>query len=211
MGAWIEIASAWGWLKCLTKSHPSWVRGLKWRKEMTYRFVIHVAPFMGAWIEMASRSWKRSYRAVAPFMGAWIEIKIKHKYTYIYDWVAPFMGAWIEIKMCLRLPLMISCRTLHGCVDWNRRKRLPEILSDMSHPSWVRGLKSELEGTPKQVSWGRTLHGCVDWNFVSRGRHRLSADVAPFMGAWIEIVRKWGLHHESQSRTLHGCVDWNEF
>ena len=57
----------------------------------------------------------------------------------------------------------------------------------MSHPSWVRGLKS----AGMIVSWlratGRTLHGCVDWNYDRSRDCQLPSRVAPFMGAWIEI------------------------
>ena len=56
------------------------------------------------------------------------------------------------------------CRTLHGCVDWNKPRQKHLLLNVMSHPSWVRGLKS------------------LPWLYYSTYTY-----VAPFMGAWIEI------------------------
>ena len=50
-------------------------------------------------------------------MGAWIEITIIYAdYTDTID-VAPFMGAWIEIIGPAYDCAILSCRTLHGCVD----------------------------------------------------------------------------------------------
>ena len=57
-------------------------------------------------------------------------------------------------------------RTLHGCVDWNRK--------DMD---------------PERVQRGRTLHGCVDWNYAPQSGIYVQIEVAPFTGAWIEIQR----------------------
>ena len=55
---------------------------------------------------------------VAPHMGAWIEI-LKETAQPETVAVAPHMGAWIEIA-------------------WLSE----QYLSDESHPTWVRGLKS---------------------------------------------------------------------
>jgi len=52
-------------------------------------------------------------------MGAWIEILITCGLSGIFL-VAPYMGAWIEICAISMLSLVISSRTLHGCVDWNK-------------------------------------------------------------------------------------------
>ncbi len=74
-------------------------------------------------------------------MGAWIEIKESGQIKK-GEKVAPFMGAWIEIDIVTRVG----------------------PLGQVSHPSWVRGLKSKNENV-----------------------YCLERDVAPFMGAWIEI------------------------
>ena len=79
-----------------------------------------VAPFTGAWIEIARAWWVMSDDEVAPFTGAWIEIVGRDADGFIAqslpsrerglkfeigplfgpdDVVAPFTGAWIEIKI----------------------------------------------------------------------------------------------------------------
>ena len=57
-----------------TRSHPSWVRGLKFLPILYQLYIIPVAPFMGAWIEIGHEPPGRCLGEVAPFMGAWIEI-----------------------------------------------------------------------------------------------------------------------------------------
>ena len=58
-------------------------------------------------------------QGVAPHVGAWIEIE--NLYVLVnYRYVAPHVGAWIEIL----------------------RKFLKLLRSYKSHPTWVRGLKS---------------------------------------------------------------------
>ena len=57
--------------------------------------------------------------SVAPLVGAWIETFV----TFIFYpplLVAPLVGAWIETQDALKY-----------------------IKRDVSHPSWVRGLKQE--------------------------------------------------------------------
>ena len=53
-----------------------------------------VAPFTGAWIEMALAM------AIGPERG-----------------VAPFTGAWIEMALAMAIGPERGGRTLHGCVD----------------------------------------------------------------------------------------------
>ena len=55
-----------------------------------------VAPFVGAWIEIALYPESEVEEWVAPFVGAWIEIGVKIP-LYKFQVVAPFVGAWIEI------------------------------------------------------------------------------------------------------------------
>ena len=76
-------------------SHPSWVRGLKYR--LAY--------------------FKEGLRWVAPFVGAWIEIILAHMGSNWKLHVAPFVGAWIEISTWRRKPRTSLSRTLRGCVD----------------------------------------------------------------------------------------------
>ena len=54
-------------------SHPMWVRGLKLKQNPYVTDSIHVAPYVGAWIETSvMRSWL-DLSSVAPYVGAWIE------------------------------------------------------------------------------------------------------------------------------------------
>ncbi len=51
MGAWIEIIN--DVIKpSFVLSHPTWVRGLKLRDRHDHLPFVHVAPHMGAWIEI---------------------------------------------------------------------------------------------------------------------------------------------------------------
>ena len=78
-----------------------------------------VAPHVGAWIEITYGAWADIFFQVAPHVGAWIEItKSEEKRKNLA--VAPHVGAWIEIT---------------GIISASRKE-------SMSHPTWVRGLKS---------------------------------------------------------------------
>ena len=56
----------------------------------------YVAPFVGAWIEIACPFHLSRSVSVAPFVGAWIEIQFE-ELVETKAKVAPFVGAWIEI------------------------------------------------------------------------------------------------------------------
>ena len=77
-----------------SQSHPSRVRGLKYRQ-----FIV-----------------SKNNQIVAPFTGAWIEICMCMEVA-IVRLVAPFTGAWIEMISCCLMVVTICRRTLHGCVD----------------------------------------------------------------------------------------------
>ena len=94
MGAWIETFLSTVQL-APTKSHPTWVRGLKrvvvnfdegeavshptWVRGLKLacdRFALpqpEVAPYVGAWIETGTGMSYKGYTPVAPYVGAWIE------------------------------------------------------------------------------------------------------------------------------------------
>ena len=55
-------------------SHPIWVRGLKYLVLIVYRFLLLVASYMGAWIEIFLPISLYLIFYVASYMGAWIEI-----------------------------------------------------------------------------------------------------------------------------------------
>ena len=77
-------------------SLPSRERGLKWRRHVHDHRSLHVAPFTGAWIEIAYWQVAGMPKEVAPFTGAWIEI-VNGRTISPFWLVAPFTGAWIEI------------------------------------------------------------------------------------------------------------------
>ena len=52
----------------------SWERGLKYHTEIAYQQFYHVAPLVGAWIEIDGGYSKPKDTSVAPLVGAWIEI-----------------------------------------------------------------------------------------------------------------------------------------
>ena len=90
-------------------------------------------------------------------------LKYKHQsFLKFSPHVAPFTGAWIEISFIVTTSFAFL----------------------MSHPSRVRGLKSE------------TMQAAAAQN-----------EVAPFTGAWIEISSVGSGMSAVASRTLHGCVD----
>ena len=60
---------------------------------------------------MAGNAW-----VVAPFTGAWIEIA-PSKIAGLFNNVAPFTGAWIEISDVQANTSAILRRSLHGGVD----------------------------------------------------------------------------------------------
>ncbi len=50
-----------------------WVRGLKHRRCPDSNPGLHVAPYVGAWIETPSLTTSALMQPVAPYVGAWIE------------------------------------------------------------------------------------------------------------------------------------------
>ena len=58
----------------------------------------HVAPLVGAWIEIADGVIEGIPDSVAPLVGAWIEICIICSSSFDIV-VAPLVGAWIEINI----------------------------------------------------------------------------------------------------------------
>ena len=97
-----------------------------------------VAPFAGAWIEIASATIRQpSCTDVAPFAGAWIEI-VRKSVQQLRAGVAPFAGAWIEI--------LVLCANFHRV---------------QSLPSRERGLKLLIHRSIPPAR-GRSLRGSVD-------------------------------------------------
>ena len=97
-------------------SLPSRERGLKFLFSKILIIFLTVAPFAGAWIEIALKELKNLVNTVAPFAGAWIEIDEKVD-RYDYSEVAPFAGAWIEMFTPSGMFINPSRRSLRGSVD----------------------------------------------------------------------------------------------
>ena len=73
MGAWIEMNSS-AINAYISRSLPSWERGLKLRTGTENTLNAIVAPLVGAWIEILPISVYVKSIIVAPLVGAWIEI-----------------------------------------------------------------------------------------------------------------------------------------
>ena len=107
--------------------------------------------------------------------------------------------------------------------------RLLRPLLDLSHPSWVRGLKlfdrievlEHVKVAPFMGAWIETSLIVVaadeggrshpSWVRGLKLEHMQGIMqvfcVAPFMGAWIETPAFHAVIASAHSRTLHGCVD----
>ena len=75
-----------------------------------------VAPYTGAWIEIAPECAHGRLGAVAPYTGAWIEM-FAVQYSSETSVVAPYTGAWIEICLIILQIVRNGGRSLHGSVD----------------------------------------------------------------------------------------------
>ena len=102
--------------------------------------------------------------AVAPYVGAWIETS-NYRQQFEESFVAPYVGAWIETVQSLNYSKV-----------------------DLSHPTWVRGLKHNLatDDNGKNQShptWVRGLKPYINYTKI------IHVIVAPYVGAWIETLR----------------------
>ena len=159
---------------------------------------------MGAWIETGKREAEKHSTGSHPM---WVRgLKPSLIFEYVNELqVAPYVGAWIETDRIYLTGTSI-CRTLCGCVDWNKLCCII-VYSTAS----------------------RTLCGCVDWN-SGAAISIWAAHVAPYVGAWIETDTIYNIERRFRShpmwvrglkrwarvaaaplacRTLCGCVDWN--
>ena len=121
---------------------------------------------------------------VAPHVGAWIEITDIEFYLPS-PLVAPHVGAWIEI----------SCRVVHSYFDvshptWVRGLKYALCINVnplcWSHPTWVRGLKFRIL-LPIRLKKEVAPHVGAWIEITKRGVNNLDCSVAPHVGAWIEI------------------------
>ena len=168
--------------RLLSRSLPSWERGLKSFFNNPSSNIASVAPFVGAWIEISYCPLFHTIGVVAPFVGAWIEMQ-NTVYCYMSLHVAPFVGAWIEIRKLSKFVVSGRVAPFVGawieiiCNEWRNSFSTVapfvgawieissivflRIFSISSLPSWERGLKY----SSALCSGGlpcRSLRGSVD-------------------------------------------------
>ena len=75
-----------------------------------------VALYTSAWIEIGIDATVPVVGGVALYTSAWIEISLNPESVAEIP-VALYTSAWIEILLILLPPRLLTCRTLHECVD----------------------------------------------------------------------------------------------
>ena len=78
-------------------------------------------------------------------------------------------------------------------------------MTQMSHPTWVRGLKFSAYTIPTLGDVAPHVGAWIE--IASMASNGPSGDVAPHVGAWIEISQINLNEQEAQRRTPRGCVD----
>ena len=121
-------------------SHPMWVRGLKPKYERQRLNVGHVAPYVGAWIETllvnltlallrSHPMWVRGLKQEhSRFVGCWKTSHpmwvrgLKHNVVETARYALVSHPMWVRGLKHGRSTRIYrhTCRTLCGCVDWNR-------------------------------------------------------------------------------------------
>ena len=114
VGAWIEISRTKSDVM-MWRSHPTWVRGLKYHPRAAQFVKAGSHPTWVRGLKLSSSLSAACCAAVAPHVGAWIEISARSG-SPGYLPVAPHVGAWIEIPSCHVLTMVLG-RTPRGCVD----------------------------------------------------------------------------------------------
>ena len=143
-----------------------------------------VTPFVGVWIETRINNYDYESNKVTPFVGVWIETQGRWSPSYRRI-VTPFVGVWIETSKATKMKYPKNRHTLRGCVDWNIKRLKIKQPMNLSHPSWVCGLKLSLQRKLLGLMLSHTLRGCVDWNSIVCTL-RWVRFVTPFVGVWIE-------------------------
>ena len=118
-------------------SLPSWERGLKYLKKLPVVGSDHVAPLVGAWIEIETAAGGGTGNMSLPSWERGLKLDVATGNSKTAE-VAPLVGAWIEITV------LRSCRSI-----------LPSL------PSWERGLKYTILWIIVRYC-GRSPRGSVD-------------------------------------------------
>ena len=117
MGAWIEISFPGNPPRSWHQSHPTWVRGLKFRSNLPGLERSDVAPHVGAWIEIR------------------LDVRPWAQYLSHPTWVR---GLKYESAPCAVVIIASHPTWVRGLKS---RKTFQVPYSSKSHPTWVRGLK----------------------------------------------------------------------
>ena len=114
MGAWIETRKIRKY-NPRTKSHPSWVRGLKLSILLPLRLLVLSHPSWVRGLKQRYAIMSKELNLVAPLVGAWIETG--------FGFVPRFSGlshpSWVRGLKLIWISVIIRliCRTPRGCVD----------------------------------------------------------------------------------------------
>ena len=132
----------------------------------------------------------------------WNQIEVE---TLTISEVTPCVGVWIETEIDLNEYLQKKSHTLRGCVDWNRhvwwilrwrfvtpcvgvwietKTRNLWIVTFLSHPAWVCGLKLTLVLIPVVLCVTPCVGVWIETN--KRALSFLVLSVTPCVGVWIE-------------------------
>ena len=113
VGAWIETKTAHT-LASLSKSHPSWVRGLKLQYDSFVRIGVLSHPSWVRGLKLENVGVTKAAWASHP---SWVRgLKPTFSLVPTVDVVAPLVGAWIE-TLLHNYYYFNMCRTPRGCVD----------------------------------------------------------------------------------------------
>lgn len=103
---------------------------------------LNVASYMDAWVEIIRTRWKLALQSSRPIWLWWLRgLKLWYLYRLQYrllshstecvDW-----NTQVQHNMAV-----MNSRILHGCEDWNETEKAEAAKKELSHPTWIRGLK----------------------------------------------------------------------
>ena len=191
------------------RSRPTRARGLKFGTCAVGRVKVSVAPYTGAWIEMAF-ALRRLLETlkVAPYTGAWIEILRQapplpppassrptrarglkfpmNQKTLKAMSVAPYTGAWIEMAVSTKNPAKSTSSRPTRARGLKLRPYAYQNSAIMSRPTRARGLKSHA-GAFSAVHTASRPTRARGLKFFQHCGAMIQVCVAPYTGAWIEI------------------------
>ena len=165
------------------QSHPTWVRGLKLTQRSVVQSLVKSRTLRGC-VDWNTLCWMEIIISPSRTLRGCVDWNILPMAVLTIWSVAPYVGAWIETV-----------------------KDDAEAVAQMSHPTWVRGLKLAMERM-LHIPSRRTLRGCVDWNLAD------TACINWGLGRTLRGCVDWNGNNgrgglANESRTLRGCVDWN--